>query len=94
METVRKNITLPKEIAEEIESFVQIRGISFSEFLRNSAMKEIERTEKQDLLDYLKENCEYVSYEEQKELEKLDLDFDLYNKEDFREMSIDEILHD
>lgn len=90
METVRKNITLTKKQADEIERFTRLNGISVSEFLRNTAIKEIRRINNLDLLNYLKENCDYVSDEEQKEINKLNLD-DL-KKEDCRELSINEIL--
>lgn len=90
METVRKNITLTKKQADEIERFTRLNGISVSEFLRNTAIKEIRRINNLDLLSYLKENCDYVSDEEQKEINKLNLDN--LKKEDFRELSINEIL--
>lgn len=64
--------------------------MSFSEFLRDAAIKEIRRRNNQDLLDYLKENTDYVSDLEQKEIEKLN--FDNFKEEDFIELSIDEIL--
>lgn len=90
METVRKNITLTKKQADEIERFTRLNGISVSEFLRNTAIKEIRRINNLDLLNYLKENCDYVSNEEQKEINKLNLD--VFKKEDCRELSINEIL--
>lgn len=90
METVRKNITLSKEQAEEIERFARLNDISVSEFLRNTALKEIRRMNNLDLLDYLIENCDYVSDDEQKEIDKANLE-NIY-KEDCRELSIDEIL--
>lgn len=90
METVRKNITLTKEQADEIERFTRSKGISVSEFLRETAIKEIRRINNLDLLDYLRENCDYVSAEEQRDIDKLNLE-DI-NKEDFRELTIDEIL--
>lgn len=90
METVRKNITLTKKQADEIERFTRLNGISVSEFLRNTAIKEIRRINNLDLLNYLKENCDYVSDEEQKEINKLNLDD--FKKEDCRELSINEIL--
>lgn len=90
METVRKNITLSREQAEEIERFTRLNGLSFSEFLRDAAIKEIRKRNNQDLLDYLKENTDFVSDLEQKEIDKLNLDD--FKEEDFRELSIDEIL--
>lgn len=90
MDTVRKNITLPRDQAEEIERFTRLNGLTFSEFLRDAAIKEIRRRETQDLLDYLKENTDFVSDLEQKEIDKLNLDD--FKEEDFREVSIDEIL--
>lgn len=90
METVRKNITLSRNQAEEIERFTRLNGLSISKFLRDAAIKEIRRRNDQDLLDYLRENTDFVSDLEQKEIDKLNLDD--FKEEDFRELSIDEIL--
>ena len=87
---IRKNITLTKEQNNMIEKAAKINGVSFSEFLRNSAIKEIKRQNDLDLAEFLKTNCKKASDEEQKEFESID--FDLFDVEDFEELSLDELL--
>lgn len=87
---IRKNITLTKEQNNLIEKAAKINGVSFSEFLRNSAIKEIKRQNDLDLAEFLKTNCKKASDEEQKEFESID--FDLFDVDDFEELSIDELL--
>ena len=73
-----------------IEKAAKIKGVSFSEFLRNSAIKEIKRQNDLDLAEFLKTNCKKASDEEQKEFESID--FDLFDVDDFEELSLDELL--
>ena len=87
---IRKNITLTKEQNNLIEKAAKINGVSFSEFLRNSAIKEIKRQNDLDLAEFLKTNCKKASDEEQKEFESID--FDLFDVDDFEELSLDELL--
>ena len=87
---IRKNITLTKEQNNMIEKAAKINGVSFSEFLRNSAIKEIKRQNDLDLAEFLKTNCKKASDEEQKEFESID--FDLFDVDDFEELSLDELL--
>lgn len=87
---IRKNITLTQEQNNMIEKAAKINGVSFSEFLRNSAIKEIKRQNDLDLAEFLKTNCKKASDEEQKEFESID--FDLFDVDDFEELSLDELL--
>lgn len=87
---IRKNITLTQEQNNMIEKAAKINGVSFSEFLRNSAIKEIKRQNDLDLAEFLKTNCKKASDEEQEEFESID--FDLFDVDDFEELSIDELL--
>lgn len=87
---IRKNITLTKEQNSLIEKAAKIKGVSFSEFLRNSAINEINRENERDLAEFLKANCKNASDEEQKEFESID--FESYDTSDFEELSLDELL--
>ena len=51
-------------------------GMSFSEFLRDTALKAIAKSEDLSLLEYINKYCEYVDENEQKEIEALNIDFD------------------
>ncbi|WP_282929472.1 DUF6290 family protein [Anaerococcus sp. Marseille-Q7828] len=87
---IRKNITLTKEQNNLIEKAAKIKGVSFSEFLRNSAINEIKRQNELDLAEFLKANCKNASDEEQKEFESMG--FESYDMGDFEEISLDELL--
>ena len=63
--------------------------MSFSEFLRDSALKAIIKSENLSLLDYINENCSYIDSNEQKEIEALDIDFDNLSG---KELTLDELL--
>jgi len=87
---IRKNITLTQEQNNLIEKAAKIKGVSFSEFLRNSAINEIKRQNELDLAEFLKANCKNASDEEQKEFESMG--FESYDMGDFEEISLDELL--
>ena len=87
---IRKNITLTVEQNNMIEKAAKIKGVSFSEFLRNSAINEIKRQNDLDLAEFLRDNYKNASDEEQKEFESMD--FDSYNLDEFEELSLDELL--
>lgn len=89
MKTIRKNITLPEQIYKTINIYAQKRGVSFSEFLRESALERIGKNEDSSLLEYLNKNCDYVDDNEQEEIKSLKLDFaDVSGKE----LSLNELL--
>lgn len=89
MNTIRKNITLPVTAYETINNYAQKCGMSFSEFLRETALKAIDQNEKLSLLEYLNKNCSYVDTQEQAEIEALELDFEQF---DGKEITLDELL--
>lgn len=89
MKTIRKNITLPEQIYKTINIYAQKRGVSFSEFLRESALERISNNEDSSLLEYLNKNCDYVDDNEQEEINNLKLNFaDVSGKE----LSLNELL--
>lgn len=89
MATIRKNITLPVDVYEAINAYAKRSGVSFSEFLRDTAMKAISKQEDASLLDYMQAKIFYVDREEQKEIEDLNIDFDNL---DGKEITLDEFL--
>lgn len=91
MNTIRKNITLPIAVYETINEYAKNKGVSFSEFLRDTALNAIAQNEKLSLLEYLTANCAYLDEAEQKEIEALNIDFENL---DGKEMTLDELLRD
>ena len=89
MNTIRKNITLPVSVYETINDYAKKCGMSFSEFLRDAALKAIAQNEELNLLEYINSNCIYVDNGEQEEIESLNLDFDEFTG---KELSLDELL--
>lgn len=73
---LRKNITISLSEYDIILSYARLKGYSFSEFLRKSAMACIEKDNELSLVEFINKNCEYVSDEEQREIGELNLDFD------------------
>lgn len=91
MNTIRKNITLPASAYETINDYAKKCGMSFSEFLRDTALKAIEKSQNLSLLEYINANCAYLDQKEQEEIEMLGIDFeDLSGKE----LTLDELLQD
>ena len=68
---IRRHITLSPTENEIINNFIKKQGVSFSEFLRFSALKNIKESENLSLKEYLDRYCEKVDEEEQKELDEL-----------------------
>ena len=89
MNTIRKNITLSATTYETINDYAKKCDMSFSEFLRDSALKAIIKSENLSLLDYINENCSYMDSNEQKEIEALNIDFDNLSG---KELTLDELL--
>ena len=69
--SIRRHITLSPAENEIINNFIKKQGVSFSEFLRFSALKNIKESENLSLKEYLDRYCEKVDEEEQKELDEL-----------------------
>ena len=87
--TIRKNITMPINVYEIINDYAKKTGMSFSEFLRDTALKAIVRKEDLSLLDYINSNCSFVDEKEQQEIEAMNIDF---NDLSGRELTLDELL--
>lgn len=89
MNTIRKNITLPVTTYETINNYAKKCGMSFSEFLRDSALKVIVNSENLSLLEYINANCDYMDRNEQEEIEALNINFDNLSG---KELTLDELL--
>lgn len=87
--TVRKHISLKEDEYELIEKNARLLGLSFSEFLRKSALLFIQQKEELILAEFLNKNCEYVSKEEQAEIDAMNID---YSDLDGEEININELL--
>ncbi|PIF03657.1 MAG: CopG family transcriptional regulator [Arcobacter sp.] len=73
---VRKNISLKEEDLKKIDTYVKMHNETFSNFLCQAALKEIQREEELSLSEYLRKNCSKLDKKEQKEIEDLDINFD------------------
>ena len=91
MNTIRENITLSAAAYETINDNAKKCGMSFSEFLRDTALKAIDKSENLSLLEYINANCTYMDSYEQKEMEALNIDFDNLSG---KESTLDELLKD
>lgn len=89
MNTIRKNITLPVTAYETINDYAKKCGMSFSAFLRDTALKAIVKSENLSLLEYISANCAYMDRYEQEEIEALNIDFDNLSG---KELTLDELL--
>lgn len=89
MSMIRKNITLPVTTYEKINDYAKKSGMSFSEFLRDTALKAIIQKENLSLLEYINLTCSYMDKEEQKEIELMNID---YNNMSGKEITLDELL--
>lgn len=87
--TLRKNITLSSDEYETISLAAKKQGLSFSEFLRKTALKAVKKSENADLLNYLIQNTKPVSAKEQKEIESMNIDF---KNIEGKELTVDEVL--
>ncbi len=86
---IRKNITISASDYAVIADYVRHNGYSFSQFLRTAAMEKIKKDEDSSLLEFLNKNVDYVSDEEQKDIDDLKLD---YSNIEGEEISLDEFL--
>ena len=73
---IRRHITLSPAENEIINNFIKKQGVSFSEFLRDTALKAIAKSENLSLLEYINANCTYMDKHEQEEIEALNIDFE------------------
>lgn len=88
---LRKNITLSEEENQIIQDFCKKIGKSFSEVMRTATLNYIKETEKQDLAQFLTNNCEYVDSKEQEEIDELMKKLEK-DSDEGREISLDELL--
>ncbi len=86
---LRKHISISEKDYQTILDFALKNGFSFSEVLRKGALKLIRSEEEISLAKFLNENLEYVSKEEQADIDKLNIDFNDLSGE---ELSIDDFL--
>lgn len=89
MNTIRKNITLSASAYQTINDHAKKCGMSFSEFLRDTALKAIVKSENISLLEYINANCDCMDSSEQKEIEALNINFDDMSG---KEITLDELL--
>lgn len=87
--TIRKHISLKENEYELINKNAKLLGLSFSEFLRKSALLFIEQKEELSLAEFLNKHCESVSKEEQAEIDAMNIDYDDLDGE---EMTINDFL--
>ncbi|EJP26263.1 hypothetical protein HMPREF1142_0848 [Peptostreptococcaceae bacterium AS15] len=73
---VRKTITIFNEDYEFIKKYANSINKSVSEVMRVFTIKQIEEEQNQNLLDFLNNNCTFVSQEEQSDFDKMNIDFD------------------
>ena len=91
MNTNRKNITMPVTAYETINDYAKKCGMSFSEFLIDTTLKAIAKSEDMSLLEYINANCAYMDKNEQEEIEALNIDFDNLSG---KELNLNELLQD
>ena len=65
---IRKNITLLESEYSTIQEYCKKIGVSFSEMMREAALKAIQKSEEISLLEFLNNNCSYVDEDEQIEI--------------------------
>ena len=73
---VRKTITIFNEDYEFIKKYANSINKSVSEVMRVFTIKQIEEEQNQSLLDFLNNNCTFVSQDEQEDFDKMNIDFD------------------
>ncbi len=86
---IRKNISLADCEYQIIYDFAKKNGYSFSEILRKATLDYIQKEEEIDLVKFLNARLDFVSEEEQQEIDALNIDFNNLNGE---ELSIDDFL--
>lgn len=72
---VRKNITMKAQDINTINDYLIKTKETFSSFLVKAALKYIDDQENMDLLEFLNNNCKYVSKAEQKDIDLMNIDF-------------------
>ena len=86
---IRKNITMKTEDINTINDYLIKTNENFSNFLVKAALKYISDQENMELLEFLNNNCEYVSKSEQKYLDSMNIDYSDING---KEITLDDFL--
>lgn len=73
--TIRKSITLQENEYNTIKQYAKKVGLSFSEFLRKSSLSVIQQEEELGLKEFIHKHADFVSSEEQKQIDKLGIDY-------------------
>ena len=87
--SITKNITIPEKDFEMIERYTKKVGKTFSEFLRYAAKEYIKMQENLELKEFLLENCDFATLEEENDILEIIKDFDPGDRG--RKISSDEI---
>ncbi|MDO5096004.1 MAG: hypothetical protein Q4D65_05525 [Peptostreptococcaceae bacterium] len=74
MNTVKKMIHLSESEAERISKHAHSLNKTFSQYVREIVLSQIDEDESLDLSEYLNKYCDYVSEKEQAEYEVMNLD--------------------
>ena len=90
-ESIRKNISMTEETFKTINDYAKRKGMNFSEFLTDSALKVINQEDTMDILGYLNSHCDFASLEEQKEFDSMNINLDNTEGEG---ITINELLQD
>ena len=87
MASLRKLISIKEDENNKINNYAQKERITFSEFVRKAANFYIDKQEEIELGQYLKENCDSVSKEEQADIENWIKELKNHTDYDFNEGS-------
>lgn len=87
----RHNILFPDNEYQEIKDYCKKIGISVSQFIREIAITKVRETEDRNLLNFINSNCDFVTSEEQQEIEAFMNSYDK-KKDEFVEVDLDDIL--
>ena len=86
---LRKNISMKIEDIDTINDYIQKTNDTFSNFLVKAALKYINDQDNLELLEFLNNNCEYVSDSEQNYLDSLDI---VFSETNGKEITLDDFL--
>ncbi len=88
-EMPRKCITLTETEYDVIIDYANKNGLSFSEFVMKAVLDLIAAEEEMELATFLNKHLEFVSNEEQEEIDNMNIDFDNLSGE---EMHVNDFL--
>lgn len=73
---ITKSINFTEKDYNLINSHAEKMGISFSEYVKSILLKNISKNEEMTLSEALYNYCDFVSKEEQEEIDSLNIDWD------------------